>query len=86
MREHQAPPNVEIARYLGLGLTWALSTALFLYLGSLVDGWLGSKPAFTLIGAFVGAAAGFYYLYHHLVEATRERDRTRGNSGDSRQE
>ena len=71
MREARPPQNVDIARYLGLGLTWALSTALFLYLGSLVDGWLDTKPVFTLIGAFVGAAAGFYHLYREATEATR---------------
>ena len=67
MREGKPPQNVEIARALSVGLTWALSTALFLYLGSLVDGWLGTQPVFTLIGAFVGAAAGFYYLYTLLM-------------------
>lgn len=61
------PPNVEISRYLGYGLTWALSTLLFLFLGTKVDAWLGSKPAFTLIGAFVGAGAGFYYMYRQLI-------------------
>ncbi|HUF51178.1 MAG TPA: AtpZ/AtpI family protein [Longimicrobiales bacterium] len=60
---------VQATKYLGVGLTWALSTALFLYLGSLADGWLGTAPWLTLIGAFMGAAAGFYYLYHYLVSA-----------------
>ena len=75
MREGKPPQTIEYARYLGLGLTWALSTALFLYLGSLVDGWLDTEPAFTVIGAFVGGAAGFYNLYHQLVKSTRERTR-----------
>lgn len=73
MRDGKAPQTVEYGRYLGLGLTWALSTALFLYVGSLVDGWLETEPAFTVIGAFVGGAAGFYHLYHQLMKATRER-------------
>lgn len=69
MSHGQKPsPQVEISRYLGFGLTWALSTLLFLWLGTLADKWLGTKPALTLIGAFVGAAAGFYYMYSHLVE------------------
>jgi F0F1-type ATP synthase assembly protein I len=51
-------------------MTWALSTALFLWLGTLADGWLGSEPWFTLIGAFVGAAAGFYYLYSQVMRGT----------------
>jgi len=48
-------------------MTWALSTALFLWLGSLADGRWGTEPIFTLLGAAIGAAAGFYYMYHHLV-------------------
>jgi hypothetical protein len=36
----------------------ALSTLLFLYLGTRADGWLGTEPWLTLIGAFVGAARG----------------------------
>lgn len=54
-------------------MTWALSTALFLYLGTLVDKWAGTESLFTLLGAFVGAVAGFYYMYHHLVVEPRER-------------
>jgi predicted membrane protein len=73
VREEKPPPNVEIARALSSGLTWALSTALFLYLGSLVDGWLETGPVFTLIGAFVGAAAGFYYLYSQLMHGSGKR-------------
>jgi hypothetical protein len=53
--------------YLGLGLTWALSTLLFLWLGSKADAWLGTEPWLTLIGAFTGASAGFYYMYRHLM-------------------
>ena len=66
-RDPKPPPQVEISRYLGYGLTWALSTLLFLYLGTLADKWLGTRPALTLVGAFVGAAAGFYYMYRNLV-------------------
>jgi F0F1-type ATP synthase assembly protein I len=65
----------ESSRYLGIGLTWALSTALFLYLGSLADGWLGTEPWLTLVGAFVGAAAGFWYMYRHLVVEPQRRQR-----------
>jgi F0F1-type ATP synthase assembly protein I len=57
----------EASRYLGVGLTWALSTALFLYLGSVADRRLGTEPWLTLIGAFVGAVAGFWYMYRQLV-------------------
>ena len=77
MHEQKPSQNVEIARALSLGLTWALSTALFLYVGMLCDGWLGTEPILTVVGAFVGAAAGFYYLYSQLMARTGERKRDR---------
>lgn len=64
-------PTPSPAKYMGAGLTWAGSTGLFMYLGSLLDAQWHSKPAFTVIGAFVGGAAGFYYLYRRLVAGTR---------------
>ena len=80
MRDDRPSQNVEIARALSVGMTWALSTALFLFLGSLVDGWLGTKPVFTLIGAFIGAAAGFYYVYQQISQGGKSgRDPKSGN-------
>jgi hypothetical protein len=70
--ERQKRPQVgDAAPFLGHGLTWALSTALFLFLGWLLDGRLGTLPLFTILGAFIGAGAGFYSLYHHLVARPR---------------
>jgi F0F1-type ATP synthase assembly protein I len=66
-RKTEPGAAADVSRYLGLGLTMAASTALFLYLGSLADRRLGTEPWLTLVGAFVGAAAGFYYMYRHLV-------------------
>lgn len=75
-RKEEPPTLAQAAgKYLGYGLTWALSTALFLYLGYLVDGWLGTLPLFLILGAFVGAGAGFYSMYRQLViEPRRRRD------------
>ena len=61
--------------YLGHGLTMAASTLLFLWLGTKADGWLGTEPWLALLGAFLGAGAGFYHLIHHLVVVPRERER-----------
>jgi F0F1-type ATP synthase assembly protein I len=72
--QKQAP---EAAKYVGTGLTWALSTLLFLWLGTLADDRLGTTPWLTLIGAFVGAGAGFWYMYYHLVVEPQRRDRDR---------
>ena len=72
-REPRRDLPSEAGRYLGTGMTWALSTALFLYLGTWVDRWVGTETLFALLGAFIGATAGFYYMYHHLVTEPRER-------------
>lgn len=79
--KRQAKPRPRLAqeagRYLGHGLTWAASTGLFLFLGWLVDRWLGTMPLFLILGAFIGAGAGFYSLYYHIVVEPRERERRR---------
>jgi positive regulator of sigma E activity len=78
-RDGTEPDSLWVAtgRYMGHGLTWALSTLLFLLLGGWVDSKVGTTPLFMIVGAFVGAAAGFYSLYHHLVEESRNRDSER---------
>jgi F0F1-type ATP synthase assembly protein I len=58
----------------GYGLTWALSTLLFLLGGWWIDEKTGTMPLFMILGAFVGAGAGFYSLYRHVVVEPRERD------------
>ena len=63
--------------HLGHGLTWVGSTLLFLWLGTRADAWLGTEPWLSLLGAFVGAGAGFYHMYHHLVVVPREREKER---------
>lgn len=63
----------DLGRYAGLGMTWALSTGLFLLGGWAVDRWLGTMPLFLIIGAFVGAGAGFYSLYYHAIVEPRQR-------------
>jgi F0F1-type ATP synthase assembly protein I len=65
----------DASRYLGYGLTWAASTALFALAGRWLDGRLGTEPWLTLVGTFVGAGAGFWYMYYHLVIEPRERAR-----------
>jgi ATP synthase protein I len=59
---------------MGFGLTWALSVMLFLGVGAWLDGRLGTSPFLLIAGAFVGAAAGFYSLYYHIVIEPRQRE------------
>ncbi len=69
-------------RYSGHGLTLALSTLLFLLCGWWLDGKAGTMPLFLILGALVGAGAGFYSLYYHIVVEPRELEQDRGRNGD----
>jgi F0F1-type ATP synthase assembly protein I len=60
-------------QFMGLGLTWALSVLLFLGVGAWVDSRLGTGPLLLIVGAFIGAGAGFYSLYYHIVIEPRQR-------------
>jgi F0F1-type ATP synthase assembly protein I len=56
-----------MGRYAGLGLQFAVAIGLFLWLGWKLDGWIGTTPLLTILGAFVGGGAAFYSIYRHLV-------------------
>ena len=66
-------PRADAARVAGRGLTLALATGLFLWAGWWLDGRLGTMPLFTVLGAFTGAAAGFYSLYYHVILQPRQK-------------
>jgi Putative F0F1-ATPase subunit Ca2+/Mg2+ transporter len=60
-------------QYMGYGLAWALSVLLFLGGGAWADSKLGTAPFLMVLGAFVGAGAGFYSLYYHIVIEPRNK-------------
>ncbi len=60
--------------YMGYGLTWALSVLLFLGVGAWLDSKLGTSPILLVLGAFVGAGAGSYSLYYHVIIEPRHRE------------
>ena len=45
---------------MGAGFQFAFAILLFLGAGYMLDRWLHTRPAFTLVGTAVGLAAGFY--------------------------
>lgn len=57
----------ELGRYGGHGLTIALSTALFGWLGVQADERLGTDPLFVILGVFVGFGAAFYSMYREVT-------------------
>ena len=58
----------------GVGLGFAASVALFLFLGMWADGKLGTSPWLLILGAFIGGAGGFWSMYRRLVVAPRQKD------------
>lgn len=65
--EPPSPPPLGAGAYAGMGLQFALSILLFVYAGQWVDGKLGTTPLFLVLGAFIGAGAGFYSMYRRLM-------------------
>ncbi len=73
----------QLGEVAGFGLTMALATALFAWLGSLLDGRLHTEPLFVLVGAFGGFGAGFYSMYSRLVlRARKSESEPRADDGD----
>jgi len=66
-----------LARTSGHGLTFALSTIFFFGGGWWIDGKLGTRPLFAILGGMLGAGAGFYHILQHLVFFPREAQRRR---------
>lgn len=71
---HGGGPARLPGQVMGLGLNVVVAAFLFGYLGRWLGSRVGGRDALTLIGGFIGAAAGFYSLYRHLTERP-ERDR-----------
>ena len=87
MAEMQQPEydRSRVGAYLGLGFTFAFSALFFAWLGSLLDGRLGTTPAFTLLGAFVGAGAGFYNLVRSAMDLQKG-EKSKANERDGKAE
>ena len=72
------------AKFAGVGLQFAITLLVCLWLGNWLDRKFGTAPAFLYGGVFLGAAAAFYNMYRQLM-ANLERDeqakRARKNAG-----
>lgn len=70
-----AEPGREFSagEFAGVGVQFAVAILAFLFLGRWVDSRLGTAPVFLIVGAFVGAAGGFYSMYRKVSAATRGR-------------
>ena len=63
----------DAGEYMGVGLQFAASLALFLFVGMWLDRRLGTDPWLMIAGVFVGGGAGFWSMYRRLVIEPRER-------------
>jgi len=77
--------RAKVGASLGLGLGFALSTLAFAGLGYLLDRHIGATPVFTLLGAFIGGAAGFYSLCRHAM-AIQKGDVEKERAGNQSEE
>jgi ATP synthase protein I len=63
-----------LSMYAGVGIQFALTIVVFLFVGQWLDRRLGTTPWLTIIGVFVGAVGGFYSLYSRLMTAQRRNE------------
>ena len=62
------------SRYLGQGMTFAASAALFGWIGSLIGTRIGAESLLTILGVLFGGAVGFYSLIVQVIKGPRESD------------
>ena len=62
-------PRVELA---GIGVQFALTILVFVFLGVWLDRRLGTSPWLLLIFVFAGAGGGFYSMYRRITSAQRQ--------------
>ena len=61
-------------RLTGLGLQFVIAILLCLYAGMWLDAKLKTAPWLMLIGALVGASAGFYSMFRVLMSEDKRMD------------
>lgn len=61
-------------RLMGLGLQFVIAILLCMYAGMWLDTKLKTGPWLLLIGALIGASAGFYSMYRVLMSENKKFD------------
>lgn len=67
--KRQEEEGFSVSEFAGVGLQFAVSILVFLYLGQWLDRKLGTAPWLLIIGVFLGAGASFYSMYRKLMAA-----------------
>lgn len=70
------PSSQNTVRMIGqlstIGLSFVLALVMGFGAGYLLDGWLGTRPWLTLVGFFVGLAAGILNVYRIMQLLDRD--------------
>jgi F0F1-type ATP synthase assembly protein I len=74
---HDPDKGISVGEYAGLGIQFAASIVVFLYLGQWLDRKLGTAPWLLLAGVFIGAGGSFYSMYRRLMAAQAREDAAR---------
>lgn len=61
----------------GIGLQFAVSIVVFLFVGQWLDQKFDTSPVFLMLGVFVGGGAAFYSMYRKLMDAQRKDEEER---------
>jgi ATP synthase protein I len=59
--------RLDIARFGGMGLQFAVTLCVFAFLGYWLDGWLGTLPIFLIVGVFVGFFGGTFSMVKRVA-------------------
>src|SRR5688500_8365568 len=76
--------ELDIGSFAGVGLQFAVSSVLFLFLGQWADRNLGTAPVLLLAGVFIGGGAAFYSMYRRLTAAQKADDERRKRDKEGR--
>ena len=70
------------AQFAGVGLQFALSILVFVYVGNWLDRRLGTAPWMLLVAMFLGAGGSFYSMYRKLMAAQAREEAARKATRD----
>ena len=87
MGRHPKKPDMaqvyrQVGPYLSIGVEFAASILLCLFVGRWLDGRLGTYPVLMLIGALLGAAAGFYSFIRTVLRLQEKEKQKAGRGSD----